>query len=242
MHEGKQLLDDDADDSKAWQSVLFGVNGVLAASFLPDAIPASAATFTVGHALVLPNVVDPEAWFRSSGSWGELKNAYDRMHGDLESRIAETKSRWQDSAANEFNGFVTGELQPILKRLSETCALMDSACFQMGAGVAGVIASYLVAAASAAVAAMAANASGPASPAVKMAIFAAWAAFVAGLIGLFVSFVAVLWSTSKTVSDAYDALANKLGEKDGQIDAGSLTLPEPVRIAISKPQEWEKQQ
>ncbi|MEU4717532.1 hypothetical protein AB0F73_28300 [Micromonospora purpureochromogenes] len=228
--------DSDAFDTLLIRGLVVAATSGLIVALEPSGAGMAAAALT--GLLVMPNVVDPEPWISNSGTWGELKNAYDSMHAQLLSQIEKVDGFWQDSAATQFHAFATGDLLPALERLAQTCSLMDSYCAQLAAGVITTLGAFLVATVSAAVAAVAANAAGPVSPAVKIGIFASWAAFAVAVIGLLAGFVMTVWLSAKTLGDANDELANKFADRSGRIDTASIRLPESLKIVVGDPAEW----
>ncbi|MEV6346448.1 hypothetical protein [Actinoplanes sp. NPDC051851] len=228
----------DARDTWVWRSVVIGTGALLIVALEPSGAGMAAAA--IGTAVVVPNVVDPEVWTSASGEWSELFNVFDAAVADLTEADAAMFAQWKDSAAESFHGFVNGTLLQVLARLREACNLMDDACTQMAIVVISTLVAYFSATVGAIVAALASNAGGPFSPAAKWAVFGVWAPVILAVIAAMVAAVATLWTTNKTLGDAFDALKNKIGEKDGRIDAASVRLPEPVKAVISRYDEWEK--
>ncbi|NYF54455.1 hypothetical protein [Micromonospora purpureochromogenes] len=229
-------LESDTSDTFALRAVVFAATSALIVALEPSGAGMAAAA--VSGMVVIPNVVDPEPWWNSSSTWGDLKNLYDKMHTDLRGQALNVEAYWEDSAAEQFRAFVDGKLLEALDRLKATCELLDSYCTQMSAGVIATFSAFLAGTLTAIVAAFAANAAGPVSPAAKIAVFGTWAPFVLTVIGLLVQMVLTVWLASKTLSDAQDELANMLADASGRIDTSSLRLPEPLQIAIGDPGEW----
>lgn len=202
---------------------------------------ASAVIAAIAATVVAANLRNPMPYLEAHQGWNDLMVSFSDMKGRLTRLNGDVDATWQGEAADQFKNFTLNHIIPAIDALAMCAKLAATACTALFGGMLTSIIAYITGTIAAIVACVAANASGPFSPAVKWGIIAGWVGLVVGIITALSAFLISLVSTSDSIQQAYAQLAQGFGKDGEHLDTSSVQLPEPLRLAFSDPQKWNKQ-
>lgn len=177
----------------------------------------------VAEALIITNLKDPIPYFETSGNWGDIRDKYEELSGDVTRDATDVGNYWDGDAAKAFLNLISNRLTPALDAQKQMSQAMRDALLEMGVALITVIVAVISATIASILACLAALATVVGAE-LQWAIVGAWVGFIVAIIGALVTFFIGFYGITNTIEDGFSTLKTALGAQGDKITGAPLTV------------------